>query len=168
MILLDCDIITIITTISLNLSGYFLVMATYNQPPPAHPSPRSHHEVPLAPIILHTKFSDEDYKPQRTSGEIHSDKTNKEQTNLSSSVSNSIAIQVDAQQINLVGNNCIYICRRQATQDQDFDYDPELPHIFIAKEFGDNKDELETYERLSSLQEKQHQPHNEYVLYMYT
>ena len=59
-------------------------------------------------------------------------------------------IIVKAQPINLDGNNSIFICRCISILFQE----PEstLPKTFVAKEFGDDKDELGTYKQLACLQ----------------
>ncbi|ESZ99043.1 hypothetical protein SBOR_0577 [Sclerotinia borealis F-4128] len=102
--------------------------------------------------VLQVQFLEANYKFElcKTNGD--------QQTNLDISNSKTVTIKVTAQQINQHGNNRMFICRYLSANDQDQDQDSDHnndskpPKIFIAKEFGDNKDELDTYERLASLQ----------------
>ncbi|APA15663.1 hypothetical protein SS1G_09520 [Sclerotinia sclerotiorum 1980 UF-70] len=100
--------------------------------------------------VLQVQFLAADYKSQLLG--TYDD----QQTNLDISNSKTVTIKVTAQQINLRGNNRIFICRypsiKDQYQDSDNDNDSKFPKIFIAKEFGDNKDELDLYEHLLSLQ----------------
>ncbi|KAF7877686.1 hypothetical protein EAF04_001357 [Stromatinia cepivora] len=54
---------------------------------------------------------------------------------------------VEAQPINIIGNNRLFIFHHLVSNRCS-----KFPERFIAKEFGDNKDELNTYKQLVSLQ----------------
>ncbi|APA11967.1 hypothetical protein SS1G_05530 [Sclerotinia sclerotiorum 1980 UF-70] len=129
-------------------------------PPPPPPPPLPSSSFPMTEDaneqhkVLQVQFPLADYKFQLC------ETSNDRQMDLDMSNSETVTVKVTAQQINPGGNNCIFICRYPSANDQDpdsdnnnnNDFDSKLPKIFVAKEFGDSKDELDTYEHLASLQ----------------
>ncbi|CAD6452375.1 43ea9bc9-3176-47e8-a560-1c1f721e1dcc [Sclerotinia trifoliorum] len=140
-----------------------IIMKTSDLPPPPRPPPppvyvgqktfgKMSEDANEQHKVLQVQFLAAKYKSQLC--ETNDD----QQTNFDISDSKTVTMKVTAQQINSHGNNCIFICRYLSIEDQDQDQDPDndndlkLPKVFIAKEFGENKDELVTYEHLVSLQ----------------